>query len=128
MKKISEYWDHNVETIDTDGKLWKGYVFIYSPAGEDEDDEDEYIVLSVPGIKNKCFSFYPSDIKSIKEVDDEAEDEKINDSAYEDGKADCALMSRPDIEESGECARQNGERTNKGSLFQKWVSLMNDKR
>lgn len=69
MKNIYEYLGRNVEIIDVDEKSWKGHVSGYYPAGEIEDDEDEFIVLDVPGIENKGFTFYPSEIKSIRELD-----------------------------------------------------------
>lgn len=69
MKKLYEYLDQRVELIDVDGRIWKGYVSSYYPAGEIEDDEDEFIVLDVPEIKDKGFTFYPFEIKSIREID-----------------------------------------------------------
>ena len=61
MKNIYEYLGRNVEIIDVDEKSWKGHVSGYYPA--------EFIVLDVPGIENKGFTFCPSEIKSIRELD-----------------------------------------------------------
>ena len=69
MKNIYEYLGRNVEIVDVNEKKWKGHVSGYYPAGEIEDEEDEFIVLDVPGIEDKGFTFYPSEIKSIRDID-----------------------------------------------------------
>lgn len=50
MKNIYEYLGRNVEIVDVNEKKWKGHVSGYYPAGEIEDEEDEFIVLDVPGM------------------------------------------------------------------------------
>lgn len=68
MKKLYYYLNQNVELTDVDGKIWKGYVADYYPAGEIEDEEDKSIILEFPGVKDRCYRFYIEDIKSIKKI------------------------------------------------------------
>lgn len=69
MKRLYEYFGKDIKLIDSDDKTWEGFVSGYVPAGDIEDDQDEFITLRMPGVKGRVTVFYPSDIKSIEEVD-----------------------------------------------------------
>ncbi len=64
MIKIQDYLFHNVILTDVDNTQWKGYVFSFHDADDNDDDENS-ITLKIPDNKH-LIEFTESEIKSIQ--------------------------------------------------------------
>ncbi|MBE6846181.1 MAG: hypothetical protein E7508_10910 [Ruminococcus sp.] len=64
MINLQDYLFNDVILTDIDNKQWKGHVFSFHDADDNEDNENS-ITLKIPDNKN-LIEFTESEIKSIK--------------------------------------------------------------
>lgn len=71
---LMKYLGKNVEIVDIDGFIWRGYVSEYNPAIDTEDNlETINIMVNEEGNRkfktSGCYEFKENEIAEIKEVD-----------------------------------------------------------
>lgn len=62
--KLHDYLFHNVILTDIDNTKWKGHVFSFHDADDNEDNENSIILKTADN--GKLIEFTESEIKSIK--------------------------------------------------------------